>query len=425
MAFGLTPFSKLSVELEAASQRLAQCKRVVARLASEAAEWPADATADHSDVVDDAASAMTSAGSVHSALADIELEKRVPLGMAVSQAAGQLLEALVGLGSTKQSPVSTPSAASEAEPRFRQKVLGFAASAGSNLVLFSGHSSVHKLSELGSDTEPSVGASPCACKPSMTVTYVFTPAGMLNTSSTVCSVASVQLAALAGVCSLASVGADVAAASLQTSAEVIAATGDTGAIRRALRDPAYAREAQRALMERRRHKSENKIVERVTGYASLVNTVVVARVSPTASNLAADAGGRLARFMGRASRDVSPDDSVDATVTKHRSSLLQSQRLALSVNSWISTSLASKADTLRASSDCSVESLVALAGRASEYHEQGLCDGSQAAFRDILSPAMAGASTAGLAAGRQVVGTAFSCATHPFSTLESAMNVAS
>merc|ERR1712070_475477 len=100
-----------------------------------------------------------------------------------------------------------------------------------------------------------------------------------------------------------------------------------------------------------------------------------------------------------------------------KSYLLESTRLALFVNAWVSTSLHAKVHDLRDTPDNSVQFLVNVAGHVSEYRQLGWYDGSQAAYRDLISPAFSAATSTGITLGKQAAGGAWHCVTHPFSTL--------
>jgi len=280
----------------------------------------------------------------------------------------------------------------------------------------------------GRGVQTSIVSTYQACKPHVisTVKYLVTPYGLLNTGSTACAFASVQLAALAAASAAGAVGADAAAGALQTSAEVARATGNTGAVRRALRDPAYAERLQRALTARRAMQAQgraHKLASRAVTWAKMVNTGVVARVSPMASNLVSNTGYRLYRMLGKGSAPEILDEAErrDAALADQRSYLVESTRLALVVNAWVSTDLLAKADGLRASPDESVAKLVALAATTSGYVQQGWYDGSLAVYSDIVGPALMTSASMGISFGWQAAGSALHVATHPFST---AWNVA-
>lgn len=258
------------------------------------------------------------------------------------------------------------------------------------------------------------------------VQYVVSPSGFLNIGATASALASLQLATLATTCSTASVGANGLAAVLQTSAEVIQATGDTGAIRQALRDPSYAKELQQILNQRRQVKQRRRLVDTLTAWASLVNSGPIAMLSPTASKVVAGTGARFARLVciSGAEAPVNGDGEtaswdVHGAAVSRRSYLLESTRLALFVNSWVSTTLHGKVHTLRDTPDNAVQFLVSVAGNVSEYRQLGWYDGSQAAYRDVIGPAFNAAAATGLTLGRQACGSAWHCVTHPFSTLSS------
>lgn len=253
--------------------------------------------------------------------------------------------------------------------------------------------------------------------------YATSPSGCLNLGATACAFASLQFATVATVSSTASVSANGLAAVLQTSAEIASATGDTGAIRRALRDPSYAKDLQEILNQRREAKQRRRVLDTVQVWASLVNDNAVARVSPFASRLVAGTGARVARLFWGRREEVSVDGDADPSVEEHaamggkRSYLLESTRLALFVNSWVSTTLHSKVHELRDTPEHSVEFLVSVAGRVSEYRQAGWYEGSQAAYGDMINPALSAAASTGLTLGKHACGSAWQLVRHPFSTL--------
>lgn len=257
------------------------------------------------------------------------------------------------------------------------------------------------------------------------VQYVVSPSGALNVGATACAFTSFQLATLATTCSTASVTANGLAAVLTTSAEVVVATGSTGAIRQALRDPQYAKKLQELLNKRREAKQRRRFLDTFTTWASLVNSgVSMVPGLNTVSRVVAGTGSRLSSLVFAPDPDADGDPAaVGAAVVGKKSYLLESTRLALFVNSWVSTSLHGKVHALRDTPENSVQFLVSVAGQAAEYRQLGWVDGSRQAYGDLISPALFAATGAGFSLGRQAVGGAFYCTLHPFATISSVYSI--
>jgi len=115
--------------------------------------------------------------------------------------------------------------------------------------------------------------------------------------------------------------------------------------------------------------------------------------------------------------DPQANINVDDLVSGRRSYLLESTRVTLFLNTWISTSLHQKVQLLASTSDNSVEYLVCVAGKVSEYRQLGWQDGTVAAYNDLITPAFTVIASAGLSYSRLAVETAWRCARNPFSML--------
>jgi len=273
------------------------------------------------------------------------------------------------------------------------------------------------------------------------VVYSTSPDGMtvlLDMGASLHMLASLPLAAAATFFSVASVGVSAGGTALHTAAEVVRETGDTGAIRRALKQPDYAKELQVQLAERRRNANKGQFLRRAKTWSNAVNTGVVSRVSPTMSRLFERTGSGLVWAVpllrtedgaaaGEPERRLTLSD-VAGMLADQASDVSESTKLMLLMNAWTSTELAKKAESLKEPEDQSVELLVGLAGRVGEYGELGWIRGSQAAYGDMfrlmlagtvagagmITPAAVSVANASLDIGKQAAGTALNVALFPW-----------
>lgn len=400
-AVALTAGAKLRLSCDSSVRRLASCRRLSARLMHAQSHCELHRAARISAQIDQAVAQL------HATLIVLASETAGHRGAV----RGPRLPATIAVAENKKAPephwlvVRAQSAA--------VSVAGFVARQASRPLVATAYVTA-------SGAQHSAVATYLVLKPKVVcaVRYLITPSGFLNVGATACSFTSLQLATLATTCSAASVSANGLGAILQTSSEVIAATGDSGAIRRALRDPSYARELQELLNKRHQQKQRHRLLQTLSVWASLVNDGAVARVSPLASRVAARTGARVTRLI-TGEDDEAPRDDMDVhrMVKGKRSYLIESTRLALFVNTWVSTAMHEKVHAMRDTPEHSVQYLVGVAGQASEYHQLGWYAGSRAAYHDLISPAFSAAAGKGLTIGKQALGTAWRCATHPFATI--------
>eukprot|EP00931_Biecheleriopsis_adriatica_P056467 TRINITY_DN33457_c0_g2_i1.p1 TRINITY_DN33457_c0_g2~~TRINITY_DN33457_c0_g2_i1.p1 ORF type:complete len:472 (+),score=95.11 TRINITY_DN33457_c0_g2_i1:27-1418(+) len=243
------------------------------------------------------------------------------------------------------------------------------------------------------------------------LSYVVTPSGFLTSASTLAACGSVQLASLAAASSAAAVGASAASAALQTSAELIqqgcrAPGADSGSslevLRRALRDPDYARQledmlrAERASTVTRRQ----KLLRRAKTWASLVNTGLVAKVAPRVSDVVSRRMLSNQPIGLEAFRQAlgAGAGALDDLLVGQRSALLETTKLTLATSTWFNTKAHAKVDLLRSSSGRSVECIASVARRVAEYRALGPREGCRAVSRDVLNSVTSSLFTEGPAA---------------------------
>eukprot|EP00929_Paragymnodinium_shiwhaense_P112721 TRINITY_DN80990_c0_g1_i2.p1 TRINITY_DN80990_c0_g1~~TRINITY_DN80990_c0_g1_i2.p1 ORF type:complete len:352 (+),score=68.21 TRINITY_DN80990_c0_g1_i2:70-1125(+) len=242
--------------------------------------------------------------------------------------------------------------------------------------------------------------------------YIVTPGGFLTSGSTACAFVSLQLSAVSSACSAASVAVNAASAALQTSAEVVHATGDTDALRKALADPGYAQELQGIITERRQQSRRQQLKQRCTAWAALLNSSVIARVSPRVSSLVSH---RVLPQKDIASALQQGGGALDDLLTSQRAALLESMKLFTAINNWLNTRATSHVEDLRGSSGKSIESLLEVVQQIAKYRALGVVTGTRAAAQDVLVAAGAVGTSAAGAMANTVVGVV----SMPFSLLPS------
>eukprot|EP00405_Crypthecodinium_cohnii_P033361 CAMPEP_0206531316 /NCGR_PEP_ID=MMETSP0325_2-20121206/3690_1 /ASSEMBLY_ACC=CAM_ASM_000347 /TAXON_ID=2866 /ORGANISM="Crypthecodinium cohnii, Strain Seligo" /LENGTH=491 /DNA_ID=CAMNT_0054027531 /DNA_START=58 /DNA_END=1530 /DNA_ORIENTATION=- len=290
-ALNNTPPSRLSAELGFSLRRLLLCRQLANAVPGRIPEGSAGLdlrvlqVARLTAQVSEAATALSNELEV--LLEDIEKAQRLER-QKKEAAAIALADADRSAQQTKSKGATSSSNESTWTDFVTNHASRLALHAGSQVVNLTGKTIVMTAGLTQAGIKTSVVTTYNICRPPTVaaVKYLITPDGMLNAGSACCALASLQFATASAAMAAAAVGANAGAAALQTSAEVVRATGDTGAIRRALREPSYAKELQKALRARRNRRNRQLLFDRAKTIAWMVNTGVVARVSPTASTLA-------------------------------------------------------------------------------------------------------------------------------------------